>query len=75
VTGAREQGAGGEVVGRRPGLTNRAIESVGLGRVDLARMGRLGQKSFGLLNYLGQPARIKIANFYFSKNLSNSISE
>jgi hypothetical protein len=65
--GGRGREAGEEVIGRRSGLTDRAIESVGSGRVEQAEMGRLGQKGFGLLNYLGQPATIKLQIFSLGK--------
>jgi hypothetical protein len=49
AAGARARSRG-EVVGRRSGLTDRAIESVGSGRDDLVELGRLGQTGFGPLN-------------------------
>jgi hypothetical protein len=47
---AAEARGRGAVVGHRSGLTDRAIESIGSGRVNQAEMGRLGQTGFGLLN-------------------------
>jgi hypothetical protein len=47
---ASEARGRGAVVGRRSGLTDRLIESIGSGRVNLAEMGQLGQTGFGLPN-------------------------
>jgi hypothetical protein len=52
---ARAWGGEDEVVGRQSGLTDRAIEPIESGHVDLAGMGRLGQKGLGLHICLGQP--------------------
>jgi hypothetical protein len=61
--GARQEA----VVGRRSGLTDRAIESIGSGRVNQAKMGRLGQTGFSLLNYLGSQPELNCKFFSLGK--------
>jgi hypothetical protein len=46
---ASEARGRGAIVGRRSGLTDRSIESIGSGRVNLAEMGQLAKRASACL--------------------------
>jgi hypothetical protein len=63
-----EPAGGGRIAWSGAGAREREAEKKLGGGAELGpgcpgRVGQLGQKGFGLFNYLGPPARIKLQNF------------